>query len=191
MNINKAIRKQNKLYKGFLQSMGFIFLILPLVMFLSKRYSIFFIVYLLIIEALIITAIIIRASHERLKFEASADRIRIKAGLFAEEYSINTDKVAIVHTEGSGERLEIIIITTSRFRNNKIKRISSDFLKKYTYAAFHYYRIKKQQPEVEYYYFIITKGGYYKYNLIDLFYKSCLRAYFTENAINTLKEYRH
>jgi len=191
MNINKAIRKQNKLYKRFLQSMGFIFLILPIVMYMAKRYSVFFLIYLLIIDALIIIAIIIRSSHERLKVECSADRIRIKAGLFTEEYNINSDKVAIVHTEGRGERLEIIVITTSRFRNNKIKRISSDFLKKYTYAAFHYYRIKKQHPEIEYYYFIITKGGYCKYNLIDMFYKSCLRAYFTENAINTLKEYRH
>ena len=191
MNINKALRKQNKLYNRFLHSMGFIFLILPIVLFISKKYSVFFIIYLLVIEILIITAIFIRTSYERLKFECNRDRIKIKAGLFADEYNINSDKVAIIHTERSGERLEIIIITTSKFRNNKIKRVNSEFLKRYTYAAFHYYRIKKQQPETEYFYFIITKGGYYKYNLIDMLYKSCLRAFFTENAINTLKEYRH
>ena len=41
MNINKAIRKQKKTYKRFVLSMGFIFVILPIVLYniINFRYK--------------------------------------------------------------------------------------------------------------------------------------------------------
>jgi signal transduction histidine kinase len=190
MDLNKAIRKQKKSYTRFLLSMCFIFLLLPLILFMSKKITIFFLTYLSIIEILIMVAVILRVSYEGLKFHYDEYKLKIKSGFFGEEINIICDKVALVHTEEQLDKLEIIIITTSRFRNKKIKAINSEFLRKYPYVTYHYYRIKKQFPESSYYYIIITKGGYHKYELLNKIFVSCVYGFFTEEAIDTIKKYR-
>ena len=190
MDLNKAIRKQKKSYTRFMLSMCFIFLLLPLILFISKTITVFFLIYLSIIEILILVAVIIRANYEVLKFDYDDYKLKIKSGLFGSQIKIVCDKVALVHTEGQLKETEIIIITTSNFRNKKIKAIDSDFLEKYLFIAYHYYRIKRQFPEKNYYYTIITKGGYHKYELLNKIFVSCVYGFFTDEAIDTIKKYR-
>jgi hypothetical protein len=190
MDLNKAIRKQKKSYTRFMLSMCFIFLFLPLILFMSKKITVFFLIYLSVIEILIMVAVIIRASYESLKFNYDEYKLKIKSSLFGGGINIICDKVALVHTEGQLDKIEIIIITTSRLRNKKIKSINSDFLEKYPYVTYHYYRIKKQFPENSYYYTIITRGGYHKYQLLNKIFVSCVYGFFTEEAIDTIKKYR-
>lgn len=190
MNINKAIRKQNRAYKNFVLTMGFIFLILPFALMLSKKFTWFFIVYLAIIEGLIFIVILANINSEYLKFEYDNYKLKIKAGLLKEEINIICDKVAFIHTEKEGKDLEIIIIASSRFRNKSFKPVDVLFLRKYPYVAHHYYRIKKLHPEDEYFCLKITKGGFMKYKLLDYIYKGCVYAYFTDEAVERIKEYR-
>lgn len=190
MDINKAIRKQNKSYKRFMLSMCFIFFILPFALLIANKFDVFFLTYLAIIELLILTTIVITINAGYLKYDYDNYKIKIKQGLFKVEFNLVCNKVVLVHTEGDGTQFNIILLTTSRFRNKKIKLIDQEFLKNNSYVAHHYYKLKKQHPEEEYYYFIITKGGFIKYKLLDTIYKSCVSAVYTEEAIEKIKEFR-
>jgi len=193
MNIDKAIRKQKKSYKRFLLSMCFIFFALPAILILSKKVYIFYIVYLIIIEALILMSIFIRISNESLKFKNDGYRLQISIGINNKKINIITEKVSLVHVENilsdKGEVIDfkIILIAGSKFRSDRMVPISINFLKKYSYIAYHYNRIKVMQPEDNYYYTIIKKGGFNKYPLMDIIYKTCVYSYFTGEAIEKIK----
>ncbi|KYH29394.1 MULTISPECIES: hypothetical protein [Clostridium] len=188
MNINKAIRKQKKSIKRFMLSMGFIFILLPTVAYVSKISSWFLIIYLILIEIFIIVAILIRLNRETLKFEYGS-RLKIQNGILGEGYSIDCNKVKAVHSINRGKALEIIVILKSRFRNKNIKKVDSNFLKDNNWANI-YFNDTKENSKTEYYYIIIDKGGYIKYKFLDLLYRNCIKADFTEEAIKRIKEYR-
>ncbi|MCY6369832.1 hypothetical protein [Clostridium ganghwense] len=190
MNINKAIRKQKKSFKRFWLSMSFIFLFLPITVVLTKRFSFFFIAYLLIIEFLIIITILTRTHKEILKFEYR-NNMKIKNGLWRGKYTIICDKVMFVHTINQGKDMKIIMILKSRMRNDKIKVMDSKFLKKYTLAQGFNINFKVENLQKQYYYLIVNKGGYYKYELLDMIYRYCVKAHFTDDAIEKIKEYRN
>jgi hypothetical protein len=196
MNIDKAIRKQKKSYKRFLLSMCFIFFALPAILILSKKVYIFYIVYLIIIESLILMSIFIRISNESLKFKNDGYRLKISIGINNKKVNIITEKVSLVHVEDilsdKGEVIDfkIILIAGSKFRSDRMLPISINFLKKYSYIAYHYNRIKVMQPEDNYYYTIIKRGGLNKYPLLDIIYKTCVYSYFTGEAIEKIKIYR-
>jgi hypothetical protein len=191
MDINKAIRKQDKSHKRFLLSMSFIFFILPLILVLSNRINLFFLIYLCIIELLILIAFFINISSNYLRYNTDNYKLRIKLRKFGEEFNIVYDKVAFVHTQSSGIKFEIILIMSSKFRNKKIKPIDEDFIKKYTYVAQQYYKLKKLRPEENFFYLTINKGGFHKYRLLDLIYRNCVHAHYTEEAVERIKEYRN
>lgn len=189
MNINKAIRKQKKSIKGFMLSMSFIFILLPTIVYISKAFSTFLLIYLSVIEILIITVILIKLDKETLKFEYGS-RLKVHNGIFRDRYSIDCDKVEVVHTIKEGRELEIIIILKSRLRNKRIKRVDSKFLKSNNWTN-KYCNIKDEKFSTEYYYIILNKGGYVKYKLLDILYRYCTKAHFTEDSIKNIKEYRN
>lgn len=196
MNIDKAIRKQKKSYKRFLLSMCFIFFALPAILVLSKKVYTFYIIYLMIIEGLILISIYVRISNESLKFKNDGYRLNLSLGISNKKINIITDKVSLVHVQDTlsdkGEVVDfkIILITTSKFRSDRMIPISINFLKKYSYVAYHYNRIKVMQPEYDYYYTIIKRGGLNKYPLLDIIYKTCVYSYFTGEAVEKIKFYR-
>ncbi|WP_055669382.1 hypothetical protein [Desnuesiella massiliensis] len=187
MDINKAIRKQKKSYKIFMLSMSFIFLILPLALFITGYTNLFFLSYLIFIEIMILISIVARINWEKLQFQCQNNKLKIKVGSFGKQYILFCDKIVLVHTEKKNEDMEIIIVTSLKFRNKKIKPVGLDFHKSYPYAAQLYTKIKKSNPEGEYYYITIKKGGYFKYSLLDLIYKNSAKAIFTEEAIQNIK----
>lgn len=191
MNIDKAIRKQKKSYRMFMLSMGFIFLALPLLLFLTGMdEKLFLVAYMLIIELLVIMAMFIRTNFEKLEFQYSNNKLKILIGIIKKEYLIFCDKVALVHTENREDDFYIIIVTTVKFRNKRIRLIGKDFLKRYPYAANEYIKLKKKDPEKFFYYIVIKKGGMKKFLLLDTLYKSCVKATFTEDAIENIKRAR-
>ncbi|ERI93470.1 hypothetical protein HMPREF1982_01668 [Clostridiales bacterium oral taxon 876 str. F0540] len=191
MDINKAIRKQEKSHKRFLLFLGFIFFAMPLVLFLANKFSIFFMLYLAIIEILILSAIIASLSSNYLKYSCDGYKLKIKVRRFKEEFNIICDKVIFVHTEGSGPQLSIVMILSSRFRNKKINEIDMAFLNKHIYVSHYYYKIKKHQPEDSFFYIVINKGGYHKYKLLDMIYRSCVKAQYSSEAVENIKQYRN
>lgn len=111
-------------------------------------------------------------------------------GILKVKFIIICRKVSFVHIEGKGKNLEVIIITKSKFRNEKIYPIDINFFKKYPYVAQMCTKIKIENPEQTYFYTIIKHGGYKKYVLLDDLYKSCVEAIFSDEAIEKIKEYR-
>ena len=190
MNINKAIRKQKKTYKRFMLSMCFIFVLLPNILIVSKIINVFFIVYLVCIELMITFVVLLRFNEEYIDFKLDGYKISIWCGIAKVKFIIICKKVALVHADGNGENLEVIIITKSRFRNKKINPVDINFLKRYPYVAQMYNKIKIQNLEETYFYFIINQGGFKKYILLDDLYRSCVQAVFSDDAIEKIKEYR-
>ncbi len=89
MDLNKGLRNQKRSYKRFVVIMSFIFILLPLILYLyNKIYDIFYVSYLIIIEVLIIMAIIIRTDREKLKFEYSNNRLKIVLGIINRKLNI-------------------------------------------------------------------------------------------------------
>jgi hypothetical protein len=186
MNINKAIRKQNKSYKRFLLFNCFVFLSLPVVLYFSKQITAFYISYLSIIEVLILFAIIVSVNSYNLQFEYDGIKLKIRYGI-AGSINILCDKVVFVHVERNDD---IIFITTSRFRNERLNEVNLKFLQSHSYVSYYYNRIKTQAPEEDYYYFIIKSGGLFRYSLLDTIYRGCVCAVFSEEAVKKIKRYR-
>ncbi|QGU94129.1 hypothetical protein GOM49_02330 [Clostridium bovifaecis] len=78
-------------------SMGFIFILLPTIVYISKTFSAFLLIYLAIIEILVIVVMLIKLDKETLKFEYGS-RLKVHNGIFRDRYSIDCDKVEVVHT---------------------------------------------------------------------------------------------
>ncbi|KAJ49150.1 putative integral membrane protein [Clostridium tetanomorphum] len=195
MDMNKAIRKQKKSYKRFMLIMSFIFFILPIVLILTKIITMFYIVYLVVIECLIIIAIMAKINAESLKFNYDGYKIKVLSGIRREQVNITCNRVVFVHAEDVKSSIEkdffIVLISDSKFRSKKMLPINEKFLKMYPYAAFYYKKIKILNPEKEYFFTIIKRGKLYKYELLDNIYKSCVYAIFTDEAIEKIKEYRN
>ena len=83
MDIYKAIKMEKKSLKRFYKLMGILFIGLPLSVYLTGVRTIFFLVYLLIIELLIISAVINKLNYYSLKYSYNANKLNIKNGLFA------------------------------------------------------------------------------------------------------------
>ncbi|MBD7915806.1 hypothetical protein H9660_11690 [Clostridium sp. Sa3CUN1] len=187
MKILKALKRERKHKKYFFILMSTIFILLPLIAFLSQIKSVFLWSYLGLIESLIIVECINKLNYYNLKFSCINSKLKFKSGLFSSESVILCDKVVIVHTDKFKEEMDIILISTVKFRNKYLKPISKTFLKKYPEASEEYIRIKKINPEDNYYFQVIRKGALKKYILLDDIYKNCVRASYTASAIENIK----
>ena len=187
MKILKALKKERKQEKNFFIFMIILFLLLPLIAFLSQIKSIFLWSYLGVIELLIVVACINKLNYHNIRFSCINNKLKFKSGLFSKESVILCDKVAVVHTDKSKEEMEIILISTVRFRNRYLKPISKGFLKKYPEALEEYIKAKKMNPEESYYFQVIRRGALKKYILLDIIYRNCVRASYTASAIENIK----
>jgi heme/copper-type cytochrome/quinol oxidase subunit 4 len=190
MSINKAIRKQKQSYIRFMLAMCFIFFIMPLSLYFSRKLTLFFIIYLIVIEIMVLLSVFLRMHTEKLKFSCEDEKLRIRDGLFRRGYVLACDKVVLVHTEKQDDDIQIVLVTSSRFRNKKIKEIDLEFLRKHAYLSHEYTRIKKIYPENNYYYILVKNGGYNKYKLLSEIYKNCVRANYTDDTVENIKKGR-
>lgn len=187
MKILKALKKEKKQEKHFFIFMIILFLSLPLIAFLSQIESIFLWFYLGVLELLIVIACISKLNYHNLKFSCNNNKLKFRSGLFFKESVILCDKVAVVHTDKDKEEMDIILISTVRFRNKYLKPVSKGFLKKYPEALEEYIKVKKINPEESYYFQVIKRGALKKYMLLDVIYKNCVRAIYTSSAIENIK----
>lgn len=187
MDIYKAIKMEKKSLKRFYKLMGILFIGLPLSVYLTGVRTIFFLVYLLIIELLIISAVINKLNYYSLKYSYNANRLNIKNGLFANNNLILCDKVILVHTEKMESDMEIIIISTMNFRNKNLRPVVNGFLKKYPKVDEELKKISNGNNQQTYYFQIIRKGGLIKYLLLDTIYKNCVKAIYTNDSIQNIK----
>lgn len=189
MDIDKVLKKQKKSYKRFMLSMGFIFIVLPTVLFITRQINIFFIIYLGIVEGLIFVSVVIRYNEEYLKFEVYEDKMVIAILGGRIKYKIHCNKVVIIHTIPQEKYFDILIITKSKFRNKRLRIVTNKVLDRFPDIGKHYTKVKMPN-DGDYYYFVVKRGGIKKYMLLDLIFKYCVSAVFTENSITHIKEYR-
>lgn len=187
MHINKAIKKQKKSYKRFMFIMVFLLIFLPLIVLFLGKTSMFYIIYLVFIEIVILLSIIAVSNNEKLRFNCINNKLKIELGIFRIPNMLICDKVAIVHTENIGENMEIVIVAEMKLRNEQMRNISKGFLKKYPHVCKKYREIKRLKPNKTYYFTVIRKGGFYKYKLLDVVYKNCVGAIYTDDSIENIK----
>ena len=166
--------------------MGILSVLIPTLAYLANLKNTFVYVYIAIIEFLILIAILARINICTLKFKYYNSRFKIRQGLFLRESIILCDNVAIVHTNKDRE-LEIIIVTSSKFRNKKARPIVKGFLKRYPEVEREYNRLKKINEEQTYYFQIIRNGSLRKYIFLENIYTTCVKSAYTPAAIESIK----
>ena len=187
MEINRALKRIRKKENMFFIIMGILAVSIPTLAYLANLKNTFIYVYIMIIEILILIAILSRINTCTLKFKYYNSRFKIRQGLFLRESIILCDNVAIVHTNKEREDVEIIIVTSSKFRNKKARPVTKGFLKKYPEVEREYKRLKKINEEQTYYFQIIRNGSLRKYIFLENIYTTCVKSAYTPAAIESIK----
>ena len=187
MEINRALKRIRKKENIFFIIMGILAVLIPTLAYLANLKNTFVYVYIAIIEFLILIAILSRINTCTLKFKYYNSRFKIRQGLFLRESIILCDNVAIVHTNKEREDVEIIIVTSSKFRNKKARPVIKGFLKKYPEVEREYKRLKKINEEQTYYFQIIRNGSLRKYIFLENIYTTCVKSAYTPAAIESIK----
>ena len=187
MYIDKAIKRQIKFKKRFYTTMILLSILLPTILYLLNIRSRFIYGYLIILEILIFLAVLRRIDFYRLVFSCSNNKLKVRSGLFSKETIIICDKVAIVHTSDIKDNMDIIIISSIRYRTKLLKKIDKSFLQSYTEINQEYLKLKRLNPDQNYYFQIIRKGALNKYILLETIYKNCVKATYTTAAIDNIK----
>lgn len=193
MDLNKAIRKQNKSFKRFLLLMSFIFFILPVILYLSGNFNnVFYLTYLIFIELLILASVLIRSSKEKLEFYYKNNRLKVYLGFRNKKLNIVCDKVKLIHVEKytdvyGNEDFKIILLATSTFRSQRMVLVNNRFLKNHPYVFHYYKKLEGMHPHTLCYYTIVKRGGAKKYYLLDALYRTCVYSDFTEECIEKIK----
>lgn len=187
MKIEKALNKQKKYNKLFIIFMFFLAAFLPIITYLAYVNSFTMITFLVLIELLIFIAIIRKINSCTLKFNCFNNKLKFSTGLFPNYEYIQCDRVAIVHTNKSNEEMEIIIVTKGKVKNQKMKPINKEFIKKYEEAAVEYRRLKRIDKDIVCYFKVIRNGELKKYILLDNIYRNCVNATYTTSAIESIK----
>ena len=187
MDIYTAIKKEKSHLKIFLIAMVIIASILPIILTITGLTTMFYVSYVIFIEFLIVMAIIIKMNAYKVEYRCLSNRLMFKTGIFAKEHLIICDKVVLVHTNKSDYDLEIILITSIIFKNRSLRLIDKSFFKRYPQVAKEYETIKQQNPKRDYYFQVVKRGGLKKYLLLDVVYRNCVKAIYTDESIQYIK----
>ncbi|AWK50659.1 hypothetical protein DIC82_06345 [Clostridium beijerinckii] len=187
MDIYMAIKREKSHFKIFLIMMVMILITLPIVVIATGLTTIFYMSYMIFIHLLIVLAIVIKINSYKVEYRCWNNKLIFKTGIFVKEHLIMCDKVVLVHTNKSEYDLEIVLVTSMIFKNKVLRPIDKNFLKRYPQIAKEYNDIKQQNPKRDYYFQIIKRGGLKKYLLLDLIYKNCVKAIYTDESIQNIK----
>lgn len=187
MKINKGLKKEKNNLKMFYIIMIGLLVILPIVTDLSGTRNPFIWMYLLALIILILLSILIKTNYYMLKYRCSNNKLKFRSGVFSKESLILCDKVCIVDTDKSKEEMSIILVTNIKFKNKNLKPVTKGFLKKYPNVENEYNKLRKLEDASLYYYQIIKRGGLHKYDILNCIYGNCVKAIYTDSAIENIK----
>ena len=191
MDVFKAYEKQRKSLKRFNFIMIFLFFLLPAVVYYTGKTDIFYLVYLGLLEVMIVAAIFITKNKDYLDFDIVRSRVVLKVGVLKKRHSIILDKLRIVHSEGENYDIRLFLITTQRARDRIFRPVTEESIKKYPLLHKEYIRLKRLNPEFDYYIVTVNNGGFYKYELLNSLYRSTSNVVFTDNSIDNIKKIRY
>lgn len=187
MYIEKAVKKQKASYKRFNILMIFIAILLPIVVLgVGTKQKVIYL-FLILLELIIILSIIRMKDKMTLKYTCENSILRFKQGIFSSYKKITCDKIRLIHTENKTGDIEIVLVTTTRIGNKKLRLIGKSFINKYPMAGKEYRRLKKIYPDKNYFYIVIKNGGLTKFALLDIIYRNSVTATFTDDTIENIK----
>ena len=187
MEMERTLKRIRKKESIFFIAMISIAILVPVLAFLANLNSTFVYVYIVSIEILILISILVKINICTLRFKYYNGRFKIRQGLFFKESIILCDNVALVHTNKEQEDIELVIIMSSRFRNKKARLVTQGFFNKYSEIEDEYIRIKRINEDESYYYQIIKSGSLRKYIFLEKIYTTCVKAVYTQYAIESIK----
>ena len=187
MNINKAVKIEKKQFRLFLFFMFFLAVMLPLALVVTNLFNIFYILFLLLIEVLICFTIVIKLNGYKIQFRCINNRLIFKTGIFSKDSLIICDKVDLVHTNNCDYDLEIVIITNVKFRNKRLREVDNNLFKKYPQIKKYYTKLQDNNPEKKYFFQVVKRGGLKKFLLLDIIYRNCVKAIYTNESIQNIK----
>ncbi|MGL5616901.1 MAG: hypothetical protein ACRDD2_11840 [Sarcina sp.] len=187
MFIDRAIKKQEKSYSRFIKFMIFLMILFPVLVFGFQIKNLYVYFYLTILEIAILIAIIVANEKMFLNYSCKNNFLRIKTSIFMKKIKLICDKIILVHSEKKGDEIEIIIVTTTRVGKRAFKLIGKTILRTHPALTMEYERIKKENPDTNYYYMVVKNGGFKKFILLDDMYKNCIKAKFTGDTIEHIK----
>ena len=191
MNIDRAIRKQNKSIKRFLFSGCFIFLsTLIILISLPKLYTALKI-SLIFIQIVTMIILVSKVENNYLRYIVNYDKILVKTGIIDITTVMRKNKVLMVHTINEGKDLNIIIIIASKVKKRNFKEVDKKFLDENEDIYKNIQKLKGKKSSEKYLYTILSGGGFYKYKLINDIYINCANAFFSDEAIENVKLYRN
>ena len=187
MNINKAVKREKKHFRFFVCFMLFLAVMLPLALAITNLFSIFYISFLLLIELLICSTVIMKLNGYKIKFRCINNRLIFKTGIMSKDSLIICDKVELVHTKNCDYDLEIVIITNVKFRNKRLREVDNSLFKKYPHIRKYYRKLQDKNPDKKYFFQVVKRGGLKKYLLLDVIYRNCVKAIYTDESIQNIK----
>lgn len=187
MYIDKALKKQAAGYKRFNIVMIFMFILLPIVVFGLGMNKGIVNTFLVILEIAIILCIIVMKDRITINYTCENNILRLKQGMFKSYRRISCDKIKLIHTENKNGDIDLVIVTTTRIGNRQLRLVGRSFLNKYPMAAKEYKKVKKINPDKNYFYLVIKNGGYKKFIMLDAIYKNSVTATFTADTIENIK----
>lgn len=191
MNIDKAIRKQNKSLKRFLFSSCLVFLLILLILiFLPGIYTEFKII-LIFLQIIILILISGRLEDKWLRYVVNENKILVKTGLINATTVIRKNKVLLVHTKDKNKDMKIIIIIESKVKKRNFIEVNKKFLSENKELYKYLQNLKEKNPSRKYFYTIIYNGGFCKYKFLNDVYINCDKAFFTDKVIENIKLYRN
>lgn len=191
MNIDKAIRKQNKSLKRFLFSSCLVFLLILLILiFLPDIYTEFKII-LIFLQIIILILISGRLEDKWLRYVVNENKILVKTGLINATTVIRKNKVLLVHTKDKNKDMKIIIIIESKVKKRNFIEVNKKFLSENKELYKYLQNLKEKNPSRKYFYTIIYNGGFCKYKFLNDVYINCDKAFFTDKVIENIKLYRN
>ncbi|WP_426348891.1 hypothetical protein ACPWSR_14190 [Alloiococcus sp. CFN-8] len=191
MDVFKAYERQRRYMKRFNFLMIFLFFLLPAVVYYTGKTQVFFLVYLGILEVMIVATVIVTKHKDFLDFDIARGKVVLKLGILKKKHALILEKIMLVHTEGENYDIRLFIITTQRGRDRIFKPVTEDSIKKYPLLHKEYIRLKRLNPEFDYYAVAINNGGFYKYELLNTIYKNTSNAVFTDYSIDNIKKIRY
>lgn len=187
MYIDKALKKQSAGYKRFNIVMVFMLILLPLVVFGLGMNKGVVNSFLVVLEIAIIICMVVMKDKISLNYTCENNILRLKQGLFKSYRRISCDKIKLIHTESKSGDMDLIIVTTTRIGNRQLRLVGRSFLNKYPMAGKEYKKLKKINPDKNYFYLVVKNGGYKKYAMLDAIYRNSVTATYTADTIENIK----
>lgn len=123
-------------------------------------------------------------------FSIINQRVKIKDSIIRKPMVIQAEKISYVEvTEKPREDFEILVVIEKGKRSKSFLNFDGEFIEKHSCYKELHQDIITNNPEKDYYAYLIKKGGARKYYYLYLLFKNSYNSKFSENSIILIKRF--